>query len=169
MYALMSFICLVSGSMIYICFRPKSLLMFHWAQAAGISGYIYLIRDTAKPIGRAFPEWVIGSLPYAMWVLSYMLAQRSIWHHSRSLASCFWILTAPTIAILSEIAQSLKIVPGTFDWIDLLVLAMAAIIGAKVCFPQKPSTDDHSQVKANRISNVVHCFYRFGRRKHRHY
>lgn len=153
--------------MIYVCFRPESLLMFHWSQAAGISEEIHLIRDAARPIGRAFPAWANHSLPYAMWVLSYMLAQRSTWYRSEALASYFWILAAPVIAIISEVAQALQMIPGTFDWIDLVMLAIAATVGWKACFPQKTPTDVQRQIKANRISNVVDWLYRLGRRKRR--
>jgi hypothetical protein len=167
-YALTSILCLISGSMIYVCYRPESLLMFHLFQTAGISDEIHMIRDAARPIGRAFPEWANHSLPYAMWVFSYMLAQRSIWYRSEALESYFWILAAPAIAIISEFAQAVKMIPGTFDWIDLVMLAIAATVGCRACFPQKPLTDVQRQIEANRISNVVDYFYRLGRRKRRY-
>jgi len=167
-YALSSILWLISGSMIYVCFRPESLLMFHWSKAVGISNEIHLIRDAAGPFGRVFPTWANHSLPYAMWVFSNMLAQRSIWYRSEALVSYFWILAAPAIAILSEVAQALKMIPGTFDWIDLVMLTMAATVGCRACFPQKPPTDVQRQITANRISNGVGCFYRLGRRKRRY-
>ena len=139
-YVFLSIVCLLIGSMIYVCFRTDTLLMFHWAQIFGLGDDIHTLRDNARPLRHLMPAWANNSLPYAMWVVSCMLAQLAIWHKSKAIYRYLWILAAPVLAIASELAQALRVIPGTFDWVDLILLALGAIVGAVACFSYSRSS-----------------------------
>lgn len=166
-YAVLSIVTLVAGSMIYVCFRPESLLMFRWAKSIGIANEVHILRETGRSFGHAFPKWMTDSAPYAMWVFSYMLAQRAIWFQSRSWDGYLWILAAPAIAIFSEAAQGLAIIPGTFDVIDLAALVIAAIMGWMVCFTKPSQVNDRRPAKTHRLNRIAIAFHRASRRKRR--
>jgi len=159
-FAFASIVCLTIGSMIYLCFRSESLLMFQWAHAAGLSEGMQLIRDGARPFRQTMPSWFNYSLPYSLWVLSYMFAQRAIWHDSHDLGSCLWILSIPILAITSEVAQALQIIPGTFDWVDLAMLAIAAIIGTIACLMRNSYSNGQQHFKASGLSHAPSYFHR---------
>ena len=166
-YVLLSIFTLVAGSMIYVCFRSESLVMFRWANSIGISSEIHMLRETGRAFGHVFPKWVTDSAPYAMWVFSYMLAQHAIWFQSRTRVSYLWILAAPAIAICSEAAQGLAVIPGTFDVIDLAALVIAAIVGWMVCFTKPSQVNDRRPVKTHRLNRIAIPFHRISRRKRR--
>ena len=159
-FAFASIVCLTIGSMIYLCFRSESLLMFQWAHAAGLSEGMQLIRDASRPFRQTLPSWSNYSLPYSLWVLSYMFAQRAIWHNSDNLGSCLWILSVPILAITSEVAQALQIIPGTFDRVDLAMLATAAIIGSIACFMRNSFSNGQQHFKASGLSHATSYFHR---------
>ena len=123
---------LALGSALYICLRPDSLLMFRWAQAMGAGEGVRTVREATRGIAEAIPGWATYSLPYALWVISYMLAVQWVWRESRSTARLMWIAIAPAIAIASEIAQAARLIPGTFDWTDLALLVGASIVGSAI-------------------------------------
>ncbi|KPF98188.1 hypothetical protein IP86_12070 [Rhodopseudomonas sp. AAP120] len=83
-------------------------------------------------IGSIIPAWVVYSMPFALWTFSYMLFVRVIWFELRSLSAVIWLWTVPVVALASEIGQSLRLVPGTFDIIDMITIAFA--IAAALAF-----------------------------------
>jgi len=123
---------LALGSALYICLRHDSLLMFRWAEATGLGEGVRTVREATRGMAEAIPGWATYSLPYALWVISYMLAIEWIWRETRSTAKLMWMAVAPAIAIASEIAQAARLIPGTFDWADLALLIGASIVGAAI-------------------------------------
>lgn len=126
----MSAVCLATGSILYICFRPKSLLMFQWAEAIGAGEGVNFAREATNDLAQRLSGWATYSLPFALWVLSYMLAIGAVWEGSRSPAKLAWLGIVPAMAIGSEVAQAAQLIPGNFDWIDLSLLVIASMIGA---------------------------------------
>ncbi len=135
----MALISLLVGSFIYILFRPTSLVMFDWFNSMGLSELITSMRNSAEGVDQNFPRWVVYSLPYALWVLSYMFFMSGIWWNSESKTRYFWLWSAPIVAVVTEIAQLLVVVPGfeelvhnafgfipgEFDIVDLFALLVA--------------------------------------------
>lgn len=119
---------LISGSMLYICYRPTTLLMFHWAAAIGLGPLVIATRELARSHFISPPLWVTDSLPFAMYVASYMLAIMAVWHGSRERQKWKWVLVVPAMAGISEIGQAIGLVPGTFDWRDLALLCTVPIL-----------------------------------------
>lgn len=127
--SLVSAALLTMGSALYVCLRPEDLLLFRWAQAVGVTEEVYSVRVAANWLAPLLPEWVIFSLPYALWVSSYMFAVEVIWYRSPSTSKYVWLTAAPALALVSELAQAARLIPGTFDWVDVVFLAITPIIG----------------------------------------
>ncbi len=125
----LALVCLLSGSALYLLFRPTTLLMFHWADALGLTGSIGTMRVWIDGFDRYVPNWVVFSLPFALYVLSYMFFIESIWINSTSPARHGWFWCIPITAICSELTQIKHIIPGRFDLGDLFALIVAIILG----------------------------------------
>lgn len=96
-----------------------------------VGGSIYLVcRDDSILINQYLPDfsyqvklpaWVVYSLPDALWSFSLMNFTLLIWQSSRPILLWSTVSIAFAISISSEIGQYLKLIPGVFDPIDLLL------------------------------------------------
>jgi hypothetical protein len=132
--------CLISGSAIYVFFRPTTLLMFHWADALNVTHSIQLMRSSASSLEKLLPGWFVFSLPFALWVLAYLFFIEAVWADSLCWARLAWFWCVPLIAISAELAQIKQIIPGIFDWGDLATIILAVILGVSttsILNPQK--------------------------------
>lgn len=120
---------LATGSLLYILFRPKNLLMFRWADSFGLNASVDSLRTWAHGMDMRLPMWIVYSLPYALWVLAYMLAIDVIWDDTQPFARHVWFWAVPVAAIASELAQGLHLIPGRFDLSDLVSIVLASFIG----------------------------------------
>jgi len=121
--------CLLLGSALYVLFRPTTLLMFLWADVLGFTKLIVTIRTWVIGLDRYLPSWIIYSLPFALWVLSYLFIIKGIWGNSSILVHYAWFCCVPLIAIAAELAQKISIIPGNFDFLDLIAIMVGTIIG----------------------------------------
>jgi len=119
--------CLVLGTAIYLLFRPTTLLMFHWVSSVGWLGSIETLRTFVIKIDSEVPEWIVYSLPFAFWISSYLLFVRAIWWDSTSLIRHVWFWIIPVIAITTELAQNVNMLPGHYDPIDLIAIIFAIV------------------------------------------
>ncbi len=118
---------LLLGSAVYILFRPASLLMFRWANDLGLMAPIHALRMHCIRVANYLPHWFIYSSPFAFWVVAYLLFIKAIWWKSQTPLRYFWFYFVPLIAFISEIGQYLKLIPGTFDPVDLLIISLCTI------------------------------------------
>ena len=115
---------ILGGTMIYILFRPTHLLMFNWIDSIGMLAFVNSIR----PVSWNVSEWVVYSLPDALWMFSYCLFIGCVWDFD--LKKCLFVLTIlPIYAVSNEIMQYFHITSGTFDWMDLFAFLMAFVLG----------------------------------------
>lgn len=113
----------IIGGLIYLIYRPTSLIMFEWSHKIGIEDWIISLREQ---FGRTvMPNWVVYSLPDGLWLLSYLIIIDSIWYKSHSILFYCFILALPVIALLSEILQLFGVINGVFDIIDFLFYILA--------------------------------------------
>lgn len=117
--------CLAIGSVVYIVWRPDSLVMFRWFESMRLGRLIYSIRDIIRMPSGSFAKTFIFSAPFAFWVLSYLLCVKGIWYASSSPIRHFWFWLIPIVAIGAELLQYYSIVPGTFDIIDVCAITFA--------------------------------------------
>lgn len=121
-----SFLPVILGGFIYIIFRTERLIMFRWFRYINLSDTV----DSLQKISTlyTFPNWFKYSLPDGLWIYSYTAISTEIWGHYITKQNVFWILSVPAVAILSEVFQLLKVVPGTFDCTDLAFYLMGLVI-----------------------------------------
>lgn len=136
---IISFLPLILGGFIYIIFRTETLIMFHWFKYLNLSNEINIIKNFRT--AYSFPSWFIYNLPDALWIFSYTGISLEIWKHSITRQNIFWIFSIPIIAVLSEFLQLFKIVPGTFDFLDVTFYLLGTIssfyISTKIIFNTK--------------------------------
>jgi len=122
-------ICFVLSTSIYILFRPTSLLLFHWINYFGFMDKIFILRSYFASVKDIIPPYLIYSVPFGLWVVSYMIFIKIIWRKNKSYIYdiLFWCI--PIISFTSEIMQCFHLIPGTFDLIDMITLGIVIILG----------------------------------------
>lgn len=111
---------LLVGSVIYLLFRPTSLLMFRWAKHFGIFDYVIKMRAVIFKYNAYLPKWFIFSLPNALWVYSLTAYMLLLWYGHSGKMKYFWISLGLLFSAGMEILQYFYILPGTFDLKDLV-------------------------------------------------
>jgi len=119
---------LLVGGLIYICFRIESLIMFSWFNSISLSKVIIAIRNYTLNYDFLIPDWVKFSLPDGLWLFSFISLILITWKNEINSSNLFWLIGLPIIALLSEIGQSISIVSGTFDWIDIAMYLTGFIL-----------------------------------------
>ena len=101
------------GSMIYILFREKELLMFNWFNYLKLNFIIDFLRNNFYEYRIYIPKSILFSLPDALWVYSFTMFL-SIYFKNRIILSAIFVGS-----IITEILQ-LWFVVGTFDIYDVI-------------------------------------------------
>ena len=109
---------LIIGCLIYTLFRTDYII------------YNKLLGNLFTPLTFAdtFLERVIVfSLPDGLWAMSYTIL---IFHirKDKSFRTIIWSLIIPFIGAFSEIGQFYLLIPGTFDFMDLIMYIVAPCI-----------------------------------------
>ena len=114
------------GGFLYILLRTENLLMFSWFDEIGLSQTVDNIRML---YGQQTPyAWVKNNLPAGLWLFSYLFIIDSLWWKEKNNVYKFFLFLLPIIAIGSEFLQLLKIVPGTFDELDICSYISALLL-----------------------------------------
>ena len=121
-----SLACLLSGSFIYLAYRPTNLRMFSWIEILGIEKYIINLRTTVK--GIPLNDFFINNLPNGLWVMSLTILLLIIWENNYNRIFKIYFSILSLLVILPEIFQLFNIISGTFDIIDLIVNLCCLII-----------------------------------------
>jgi len=114
-------LCFLTGVSIYLLWRDEHLLIHRSLTVLGLHSYLEPLRTVAN--GFSLPEWVRFCLPDGLWSLSYILFIDAL--VKRSLV---WTAVIPAIGAISELLQSIGVLPGTFDIIDLAFYCLPYII-----------------------------------------
>ena len=103
------------GSMIYVLFREKTLLIFDWFNYLKLNFIINFLRNNFYRYKMYIPKSILFSLPDALWVYSFTMFL-SIYFKNKILLSVIFIGS-----IITEILQ-LWFVIGTFDIYDVIYM-----------------------------------------------
>lgn len=103
------------GSMIYVLFREKNLLMFEWFNYFKLGFIIDFLRNNFYKYRTYIPKSVLFSLPDALWVYSFTMFL-SIYSKNRIILLAIFVGS-----IITEILQ-LWFVIGTFDIYDVIYM-----------------------------------------------
>ena len=119
---------LLVGGIIYLAWRGTNLRMFGWANEIGFGHAVALLRAELGGWRFVVPGYVIYSLPDALWTYSFARFHYVLYARGNCAA---WLAVAPAVALGSEVGQAVGIVPGTFDWRDLLLCSAAALLALR--------------------------------------
>lgn len=122
----LAFVTLFIGGMIYVVYRSKNLLMFSWFDALGISPMVEVVRMDYGD--KSIYAWIKNSFPATLWLFSYLWVVDAIWGEQKHWAYTAFIIVLPVVAIISEVLQGLGIMPGTFDFLDVIGYLLAFIL-----------------------------------------
>lgn len=107
---------LMLGSAIYLFLRDKQEIAF---------SFMHFLSNV--PQFSIAPDWLKYNLPDALWFYAFLSTIIFIWNGKISSQCLLWLSVATSLVVLSEIFQFLAVIPGTFDWKDLLAYTVAAI------------------------------------------
>ncbi len=111
-----------------------SLMLFNWIELLRFTDSLIIMRTWITGIHILLPAWIVYSLPFALWVCSYLFFIEYIWDKPMSISRNIWFWCLPIIALAVEISQSISILPGIYDSTDLLLLLVVIIIGIVLTF-----------------------------------
>lgn len=109
------------GGLIYLAFRPTTILMFHVADGMGLMPLVMAWRSL---MAAWQPEefWVY-SLPGGLWASAYILLVYGLLARHSTLLRLTVASSIPLVGVISELLQGAHCLPGVFDWTDLLCYA----------------------------------------------
>lgn len=116
---------LLMGGLIYVFWRKDTLMMFIWFDRIGLTDIVCLLRDRAGRLSMCLPNWILFSLPNALWLFGGLLVFDFIWGNKSSVSKLFWFSAFWFIAVSAEVGQALRIIPGRFDWQDITIMILA--------------------------------------------
>jgi hypothetical protein len=109
------------GGGIYTFWRSNRLLVFTWYRWLGLSVWVRSLREQASAAKHLVPGSIMYSLPDALWVYAFTALMWIFWFRQpRSIERMLWIILPVTMAVCAELGQLVRLVPGSFDWIDML-------------------------------------------------
>ena len=119
-------ILLVAGGLIYTLFRPTTLLGFRLTDAIGLSP---LINNWRTALATQQPAtFIVYCLPNGLWSAAFILIMDRLFAHQTLRQRLCWAAVIPGIGIAAELLQEVGIVPGTFDWLDILCYAVPYLV-----------------------------------------
>ena len=124
--ATIGLVALTLGGLIYIRYRSENLLMFDWFDNLNLSNFIGGLR--ASTDGASLYGWIKYNMPAGLWLFSYMFVIDSVWGKDRNICYMCFLYVLPILAIISELMQLFKLLPGTFDIMDILSYSLAILI-----------------------------------------
>ena len=121
-FGLSALISLTTGIGIYFFFRNTNMILFSWIPEIKFINSIYI------PVNRSFfSSLFLFNLPDALWFLSGILFLRFLWFYKIK-EQIVYITSFYIIGLSFEISQLSNIIPGTFDYLDLLFLSIVAFV-----------------------------------------
>src|SRR6185312_6035883 len=120
---------LLVGGLMYVCWRGPDLLMFRWFEALGLEPVVGKLTELSSGVEPHLPRFIVYSLPDGLWVYSLTAFFVRIWSQTRrSVLSTIFLSLSLVLGAGSELGQLIRLVPGTFDWIDFLFYIAAAVL-----------------------------------------
>lgn len=108
------FLPLVLGTLIYIFWRKSTIIY----KALNIFPNINVVKISS---------WIKYNLPDGLWLYALLSTVIFIWRDNYSGYFILWILLTLTLCFLSEIFQKLHVIPGNFDWNDIIAYTTAFV------------------------------------------
>lgn len=117
---------LLLGIMLYLLYRPQTLLVFKIINAVGLGGIIDNLRLAFSVF--QFNSFIIHSLPAGLWTASYLMMMYVFTKFHKKKVRLLLALPLPISAIILEFLQLLGWCTGTFDVSDLICYVIPLLI-----------------------------------------
>ena len=124
-WIVLSLLLLFMGGLIYLKFRPHSLVMFSWLRKLRLESCFQTASFNTESKIQSF---CVYSLPNGLWSLSAIIFFGLIWKGAKRL----FLLYSVTFSlgnIVFEFLQLFRVIPGTFDMADVIVLLVSLVVG----------------------------------------
>lgn len=116
---------LFCGAVIYLLFRSKQLLGFALLRRIGVESWVDKLRSAVDH--SSIPNTIIYSLPGCLWSLGYILIIDWLFGNQTLAKRRAWAVIIPLLGVGSEVLQGFGILPGTYDFWDLIFYAVPYI------------------------------------------
>ena len=126
LWILPSLVCITVGGLIYLIFRTRTLVMFHFIPDNLIEE-LNLVHEYSCA-NFQIPNFIIYNLPTGLWTISYIILMQLILENNVGLHRFLWIYLLPILLCLTEILQLFSFIPGTFDILDVCCYIVPMII-----------------------------------------
>ena len=126
LWILLSLVCIAVGGLIYLIFRTRTLVMFHFIPDNLIEE-LNLVHEYSSA-NFQIPNFMIYNLPTGLWTISYIILMQLIIENNVVLNRFLWIYLLPILLCFTEIFQLFSFIPGTFDIFDVCSYIVPMII-----------------------------------------
>ena len=142
---ILSWLLMLLGGVIYLLWRPTDILMFRWIQSIGLENKLIFLRDQYALEFDGNWSWVKNSLPFALWLTSSVLMFHGVWGPVKSKPAVIWSTIFIVGSVFSEFSQKCKLLPGTYDPTDLIVIFCIGVFYylVLICSKQKKGGASH--------------------------
>ena len=112
----------IGGAGIYLLFRSRAHLGFCLLDAIGLGAAADTLRESASRVQPS--DFVLYSLPDGLWTTSYILLMDSLFCKADIRKRLLWASPIPLSGLATELLQRLHLLPGVFDWMDMLAYSL---------------------------------------------
>jgi hypothetical protein len=119
-YLITSIFTLVIGFVLYVFFRGKELLFYKFINKLGFKNIVFQDWN----IDTTIPDIIKYNVPDGLWLLSGIFIIRWIWLR-QNIISSIYVSVFFLCALVFETLQYYGVINGTYDRVDIIVLAVA--------------------------------------------
>ena len=127
-YLLIALLAFFAGTAIYTFFRNHNIVLFHVFPKPSFLNMLYFPVRTDSKIMSMF----IFNMPNGLWFLSGLLVIRAVWLTNQKWRTIYFYIFA-LIALSMEFLQLSRSIPGTFDVLDIVFMALFAFAESVIC------------------------------------
>ena len=117
------------GGWLYIAGRTTALLMWDWGRTIGAEPVMTGLRQATTGVAAQLPDWVLYSLPDALWVYALTYAIVRLQRRSSRFVQLGYLMVPIAFGPGAEVMQAFGWLPGTFDLTDLVLCVGALLAG----------------------------------------
>jgi hypothetical protein len=117
---------LVIGTLAYAAWRSSDVRVVAWMSRLAPRGVAAAQGTGASHV----PAIIAGSLPDAAWAWAFGASLSLVWYGRAWREKAAWLAAGALVALSAEIGQAFGVVPGTFDVVDLMAIAVGFAAGA---------------------------------------
>lgn len=118
---------IVAAALFYLTLRARTVWFVGEMLRSPLGPSLAGLREVTVPLGAHLPSFVMDAAPDFLWALALGALLSTL--HPRGRARTVFGVVGFAGVIGYEVAQRLHVVPGTFDWTDLVAQAAGFAIG----------------------------------------